>query len=137
MTLKRKIVEMEKIISLSFALMTGATAAIAEPPQMAVPAPIRVVVSRSSPKRRPTPQATKKDVSRVKIMTEKDWEPISSTWNKFISNPSKMMEYCRIFFPVKRIPLSQLFGRRTPANKMPSKMPKTGPPIIGNSWPRK
>ncbi len=78
-TLNRKMVEMEKAMSLSLAPITGATAAMAEPPQIAVPAPIRVVVLRSSFSNFPTERATAKAVSRVNIITDRDWEPTSST----------------------------------------------------------
>ena len=44
MMLNKKMVEIEKATSLSCAFITGAVAAIAEPPQIAVPTPIKVVV---------------------------------------------------------------------------------------------
>ena len=80
MTLKRKIVEMEKTMSLSFAPMTGATAAMAEPPQIAVPAPMSVRASPSTPKSLPAPQATRNAVASVDAMTASDCEPTDRTW---------------------------------------------------------
>ena len=71
-TLNRKMVEIEKTISLSLAPITGATAAIAEPPQIAVPAPIKVVVSSGSFSNLPTPQAIPKAASSVNIITYRD-----------------------------------------------------------------
>ena len=51
--------------ALSLAPITGATAAMAEPPQIAVPAPMRVVVLRSSFSSFPAERATAKAVSRI------------------------------------------------------------------------
>ena len=68
-TLKRKIVAIEITTSLSFAPMTGATAAIAEPPQMAVPAPTSDVISRSSPSAFPMRNAAPNAAISVNIMT--------------------------------------------------------------------
>ena len=135
-TLNRKIVEMENTISLSFAPITGASAAMAEPPQMEVPAPISVLVSSGIFSSLPTHHATAKEVSRVKIITYRDWDPTSSTLNKFISKPSRIMEYCKIFLPVKLIPALKDSPRGIKAQIMPSRIPKTGPPIIGYSFPR-
>ena len=42
--LNKKIVDIEKATSLSLADMTGAVAAIADPPHIAVPMPMRILV---------------------------------------------------------------------------------------------
>ena len=91
---------MEKATSFSLASMTGATAAIAEPPQMAVPAPMRVVVLNSRWRSLPTTMATRKAVAKVHTITDTDFAPVSSTWYKFISKPSKIIEYWSTFLPV-------------------------------------
>ena len=52
--LKKKIVEIDKAISSSFASKIGEAAAMAEPPQIAVPNPIKVVKTLPIPNKRPT-----------------------------------------------------------------------------------
>ena len=51
--LKKKIVEIERAISSSLASKIGEAAAIAEPPQIAVPNPINKVKTRPISKKRP------------------------------------------------------------------------------------
>jgi hypothetical protein len=52
--LKRKIVDMAKATSLSSASMTGAVAAIAEPPHIEVPTPMSIFVFASRASALPT-----------------------------------------------------------------------------------
>ncbi len=73
--------------------MTGAVAAMAEPPHMDVPTPMRVVVLPSIFMALPTRYAVMNDEVRVKIITMSDWPPTLITLKRFISKPRSIMEY--------------------------------------------
>ena len=70
--LKRKITEILLATSSSFALITGAVAAIAEPPQIDDPTPTKVAVLTSSFNHFCKRNATIKDVAMVEIMIGSD-----------------------------------------------------------------
>ena len=123
--------------SSSFAFITGAAAAIADPPQTEVPIPIKVVRFASNLKALPTKYATKKEEDSVKTSIIKDCPPTAITWKRFISNPNNIIEYCKIFLDVYFIPSSnfkngifeELFIN------IPTNMAKIGPPIRGKVFP--
>lgn len=77
--LKRKMVDIACATSSSLALITGAVAAIADPPQTEVPIPIKVVMFVSSFIALPTKYATKNEEERVKTRIIKDWLPTAIT----------------------------------------------------------
>ena len=67
----------------------------------------------------------------------RDVNPTLKTWERFNPNPRRITAYCNTFFDVNCIPIKIFFwfiGRL--ANKSPIKSPMTGPPIIGNNFPR-
>ena len=72
----------------------------------------------------------------MKIITDKDCAPTAKTLYKFISNPSKIIDHCKIFFPVNLMPGSTDSGRLNDAAIIPNKIPNTGPPMIGNWLPK-
>ena len=96
MALRTKTTVREKEIWLSFAPTIGETAAIALPPQIAVPEEIKNVVFLSTlrifPKKTPN-KKTKSTEQAVKIMP---FEDTSMTCCKFIPNPISTTEYCKI-----------------------------------------
>ena len=67
----------------------------------------------------------------------RDVKPTLKTWERFNPNPRRTTAYCNTFFDVNCIPIINLswFISRL-ANKSPIKSPMTGPPIIGNKFPR-
>ena len=70
-------------------------------------------------------------------MIGNDCLPVCKTTDKFIPNPSKITAYCKIFFEVKVIPDCNSF--LSLINKViiiPRIIPKTGPPTIGNFFPK-
>src|SRR5690606_15253801 len=70
--LNRKIVEIDWATFSSLALITGAVAAIAEPPQMDVPTPIKIEVILSIFRSRLIKNAVIKAPDRVKSITNND-----------------------------------------------------------------
>ena len=91
-------------MSESFALITGAVAATAEAPQIAVPTPIKVVVFPLIFNALPTKKATKKAADSVKIITKRDWLPTWKTRYKFSPNPRRIMDICRSVLEVNLTP---------------------------------
>ena len=133
-TLNRKMTEMACATSSSRALMTGAVAAMAEPPQMEEPTPTSVAMRSGMWSALQSTNATMSAVAMVETITGSDWAPTRTTSAKFKPNPSRMTAYCRIFFEVKVMPWLVRSRRfHTSAMAMPAKMPKTGPPISGNA----
>jgi len=144
--LNKKIVEIARVTSSSSALMTGATAAIADPPQIDVPTPIRTVVFPFSFSSLPAAKAMRKTDKKVKSITRSETLPTLITLNKFISNPRSMIEYCNNFFDVNFIPSVKEyffpnfnfvnFGNNE-ETMIPITIAMTGPPIIENVLPKK
>ena len=89
---------------MSVASMTGAMAAMALPPQMPVPALMRLLVFQSSPSALPITQPRPKHVASVKSMTVSENLPTVSTVVMFRLAPSRMMANFRIFFEVNLMP---------------------------------
>lgn len=77
--LNKKIVEIAWEISSSTASITGAVAAIADPPQIQVPTPISVATSAGICKCLLTIKAVKKDAVRVITITQSEWAPTFRT----------------------------------------------------------
>ena len=135
--LNRKITEIDCAISSSSASMTGAVAAMAEPPQMEEPTPIKMALFVGIFKSRKSRTAMRIDVVMVARMMGRDCLPFSRTTDKFMPKPSKTTAYWRIFLDVNAIP-----GRKSSfpfingAIAIPIKMAQTGPPTTGKSLPK-
>ena len=71
-TLNRKITEMDWAISSSSASITGAVAAMAEPPQMEEPTPMRVAIFPGICRARLMRKATMREVAMVDRMMGRD-----------------------------------------------------------------
>ena len=72
------------------------------------------------------------------MMIGKDVAPTAITVLKFRPNPNKITAYCKTFLEVNVIPLFKIsFSRTNFDNSIPSKIAKTGPPMISNSLPKK
>ena len=130
---------MERTTSSSFARITGAVAAIAEPPQIEVPTPISVVESLGSFNALPIINAVVNAAANVNTMTKSDCPPTLTTLNIFISKPSITMEYCKSLFDVNLIPsISEApcfpitSGNRF-AISIPINIAITGPPTSGKA----
>ncbi len=77
------------------------------------------------------------DVVMVATMMGNDWRPVSSTTERFMPKPSRMTAYCRTFLEVKVMPLLNLpLSFHTTAAAMPARMANTGPPMMGNTFPK-
>ena len=87
MTLKRKMTEMACATSSSSALMTGAVAAMAEPPQMEEPTPMSVAVRPGTLSARHITYATTRDVVMVDAMTGRLVTPTFATWLRLRPKP--------------------------------------------------
>ena len=92
MTLNRKMVEIDNATSSSSALIIGEAAAIAEPPQIAVPKPTRIFSGRDNLKKFPTSSAVRNAIEMVTIVTGNDDAPVWLTCANDIVNPSAIME---------------------------------------------
>lgn len=93
--LSRKIEPIDTAISDSVAPMTELTAAMAEPPQMAVPAEISAEVLPSSFNLRPSQKPRTKVAQMVVAANSEPFKPRRSTTCKFMPKPSRMTQICR------------------------------------------
>jgi poly(A) polymerase len=80
-------------LAADFPLEEAAIAAIADPPQMAVPTPISVVVFPVRRSILPAQNAVTKAAKKVKLITARDMRPTLSTLYRFISKPRRIIEY--------------------------------------------
>lgn len=106
--LKRKITEILLATSSSLALITGAVAAIAEPPQIDEPTPTKVAVLTSNFNHFCKQKATIKDVAIVEMIIGNDCTPTLTTCIKLSPKPSKTTAVCKMYFEVKAMPLAVL-----------------------------
>ncbi len=97
-TLKKKITDMAWATSSSSALITGAVAAMAEPPQMEEPTPTRVEMLDGICMSLWSTKAITREVVMVHTMMGRDCLPVSSTTFKFMPKPRRMTAHCSIFF---------------------------------------
>lgn len=102
--MNRKMTEIDCAISSSSASITGAVAAMAEPPQMEEPTPISVETLEFMWRSLYSRNDTIKDVVIVDRMMGSDCCPFSRISVRFMPNPRRMTAYCKIFFEVKAIP---------------------------------
>ena len=79
-------------------------AAMAEPPQIPVPALIRLLVFQFSPSALPMKYPSPKQVARVNTITVRENRPTVRTVVMFRLAPSRIMANFNIFLDVNRIP---------------------------------
>ena len=103
-TLKRKITEIAWAISSSSASMTGAVAAMAEPPQMEEPTPISVEILDGIFKTLLKTKAVSREMEMVDKITGSDCFPFARISDRFMPNPNKITAYCNIFLDVYVMP---------------------------------
>ena len=87
--------------------MVGAIAAIAEPPQIPVPAEIRFESFQLSPSAFPIKYPPPKQVRSVKAITAKDILPTDKTVFIFNDNPSKIIANFKSFLDVNFNPVEK------------------------------
>ena len=88
-TLKRKITEMAWATSSSSARITGAVAAMAEPPQMEEPTPMSVAIFPGTCMARHITKETTRDVEMVETITGRLVAPTFATCARLSPNPRK------------------------------------------------
>ena len=106
--LNRKITEIDCAISSSSASITGAVAAIAEPPQIDEPTPIRHAALGLIFAIFITANAVMRDVEIVLIITGRLLLPTLAIVPRLSEKPSMITAHCRIFFEVNFIPPEKL-----------------------------
>ena len=136
---------MALVTSSSSAFITGATAAIADPPQIDVPTPTRIVVFLESFRVLPASQAIGKTAVNVNSITTREVRPAFMTLYRFMSKPRSIIEYCRSFFDVNFKPsVNFIFppicsfikpGKNRDIN-IPPAIAAIGPPNRGNDFPK-
>ena len=135
-TLKKKMTEIACATSSSSAPITGAVAAIAEPPQIEEPTPTRIAVLPGMRSRRQSSQASNSAVPMVHTIIGSDWLPVFTTTPRFMPKPSSTTANCSTIFEVKRIPAAAFpLSPQTIPIPIPSKIAITAPPITGNRFP--
>ena len=135
-TLKKKITAIDWAISSSSASITGAVAAMAEPPHIDEPTPTRIDVFEGTFKTFFITHASTKDVVIVQTMIGKDCFPVSNITPRFIPNPSNTTAVCKITLEVHLIPASEDFlSFQNIAIIIPARIAITAPPITGNIFP--
>ena len=106
--LNRKITEIDWAISSSSASITGAVAAIAEPPQIDEPTPIRHAVLGLIFAIFITANAVMRDVEIVLTITGRLLPPTLAIVPRLSEKPSMITAHCKIFFEVNFIPPEKL-----------------------------
>ena len=140
MILNRKMTLIAWAISSSSASMTGAVAAIAEPPQIDEPTPTSVEILRGMFMTRHRTKEITSEVVMVETMMGSELAPTLAICPKLSPNPSKMTAYWRIFLEVYLMPGAAASAtperlRSTCPITMPMRMAKTGPPMTSNRLP--
>ena len=85
--------------------MTGAVAAIAEPPQIEEPTPIKIEDFAGILINLKIMQAVINEVAIVEMIIGKDVAPTAITVLKFRPKPNKITAYCKTFLEVNEINL--------------------------------
>ena len=136
MRLKKKMTEMDWATSSSLAPMTGAVAAMAEPPQIDDPTPMSVAILPGMWASLHTTYDTTSDVQMVVQIMGSDWAPVRRMTFRFRPKPSSTTAVCSRYLLVKPMPLAK--GVRSLMKSVitiPSRMPKMGPPTTGTAIP--
>lgn len=132
--LNRKMTEIAYAISSSFDPMTGAVAAMAEPPQIEDPTPISVALFAGIFNSRCMRNATMSDVVMVERMIGREDNPTLLTVVRFSPNPNKITAYCSTFFDTKLMPLCRCdLSLRNSVMIAPASMAITGAPMTSNA----
>ena len=135
-TLKKKITEIAWATSSSSASIIGAVAAMAEPPQIEDPTPIKVLIFESMCIALWSANAIIKDVEIVQIIIGSDCFPVLNITLRLRPKPNKITAYWSIFFDVKVIPGLKVFpGCQNKAITIPAMIAITALPIIGKILP--
>jgi hypothetical protein len=135
-TLKKKMTEIACATSSLSASITGAVAAIAEPPQIEEPTPIRVDMFDGMCITLWSAKAMISEAVIVPIIIGSDCFPVSNTTERFNPKPKRITAYCRIFFEVNLMPESNLFVFLiNRAIIIPIIIAITGLPIMGKFFP--
>ena len=135
--LKRKTVEREYETSCSSGFVTDETAAIAEPPQIAVPDPIRFRRSRFNPRNFPARNADENAAIKVHSITDIDEIPVEAISARLRVAPITMIDNCSTRFEVKAEALLRKDGSFNVDDIiMPERIASTGPPINGIFCPK-
>ena len=134
--LNKKMTEIDWAISSSSAPITGAVAAMADPPHIEEPTPMSTALFLGSFKALYITKATTSEIVIVERMMGRDCAPLDKISVRFIPNPSRTTAYCRTFLEVKAMPppAQSLFFNRS-VTTIPASMAKTGPPITGSNRP--
>ena len=136
-TLKKNMTLIACATSSSSAPITGAVAAIAEPPHIEEPTPISVAVLPFILSAFDRRYAVRSDTVIVDRIIGSDCSPVSATTERFMPKPRRITAHCSIFFDVNLMPGAKLpWSLKNTAMTMPSMIAMTGPPMIGNSRPR-
>ena len=116
--------------------MTGAVAAIAEPPQIEEPTPTRVAVFDGICNTLCKIKAMISEVLIVHIIIGSDCFPVCKITPRFMPNPKSTTAVCKMIFEVHLIPDSALpFSCQNKVMTIPARIAMTGPPITGNAFP--
>ena len=136
-TLKKKITEMDWATSSSSASITGAVAAMAEPPQMEEPTPTKVEILEGIRRALCSTKAMSRETAMVQTMMGRDCLPVFSTTVKSRPNPRSTTAHCSTFLEVNLMPgaIRPWFFRGM-AISMPRRMAMTGPPTMGKKVPK-
>ena len=102
--LNRKMTEMDWAISSSSAPMTGAVAAMAEPPQMEEPTPTSTEMLLGTVRYFCSTNAMTRETVMVVQMMGRERSPTFAIWDRFRQKPRRITAYCRIFLEVKAMP---------------------------------
>ena len=121
-------------ISSSSASMTGAAAAMAEPPQMQEPTPIRAAVLPGIFRSLYISIATTRDVVIVEMITGREVIPTFPIVPRFRPKPRRITAYCKIFLEVKAMPpLTEDLSLMAIASTIPAMIAITGAPITSRA----
>ena len=116
--------------------MTGAVAAMAEPPQIDEPTPTRIDVLEGTCNIFLKSHAIRSEVEIVQIIIGNDCFPVSKMTPKFIPKPNKTTAVCRMILEVHLIPGAALpFSFQNIVIIIPARIEITAPPITGNCFP--
>ena len=128
---------MDCAISSSSASITGAVAAMAEPPQIEEPTPTSVAVLVGTFITLHRRKAISSEVEMVARMIGRDCLPFWRISVRFIPKPSSTTAACRIFLEVKVMPgWMESFFFSSRVSSIPARIANTGPPTTGTSLPR-
>ena len=78
--------------------MTGAVAAMAEPPQIDEPTPTSVAILPGTFITRQSTKAMTSEVEIVATIIGSDWAPLDKIWERFMPKPSRITAYCKTFW---------------------------------------